>query len=62
MCTNSPTHTHKNYTLVHEITGDTPSGIPLLGRYGVVLGTILMQSMIGHTLTHSVQPVQSSVT
>jgi len=41
-------------TLVHEITGATPNGIPLLGRYRVVLGTILMQSMIGQTLRHSV--------
>ena len=34
----------------------------LRGWYVVDLLVILMQSMIGHTLTHRVQPVQSSVT
>jgi len=52
----------KTSALVHEITDATPSGTPLLSRYGVVLGIILMQSMIGDTLRHSVQLVQSSVT
>lgn len=32
-----------------------------MGTYGVVLVTILMQSMMGHTLRQRVQPVQLSM-
>lgn len=37
-------------------------GSPRRGSYGVVLGTMRMQSMMGQTLRHRVQPVQLSVT
>ena len=37
--------------------GFSPSAIPRFGTYGVVRGTILMHSMIGHTDTQRVQPV-----
>ncbi len=39
-----------------------PSGIPLLGLYSSALVTMVIQSMMGHTLRHKVHPVQSGVT
>ena len=40
----------------------SPRDMPLFGSYFVSRGCIVMQSMIGQTLTQRVHPVQSVVT
>jgi hypothetical protein len=46
---------------LHAVSSVSKNSVPRSGMYGPSRGTIVMQSLIGHTLTQSVHPVQSVV-